>query len=339
MSKRHLFIGVIISLFANLSFAQIEGVVHLPDGWGKKIYLSLIDDYRNMTFMSDGYVLSSMELDSTGYFRFEKDLLSEKNELYRLHVSPDSMSSEVYYADLEEGGLGYNYYIFSANINSHIEFVLGSSVFKNKYRGLWEELDDLQLQNYIDTYQASTTVTEKHTKDFHSNIVERISEATTLEKFIGCYYLMKAEGRLQSYYIESILSHQHFIENLISESADYPGHQKRLTDEFDIVLMQADAQSLSDYKKENRILYYVIFGLVFIKLIFLFFMFKPRLKKPNQEIALSTQEEKVFHLMLEGKSNQDIADALFVSKSTVKSHINSIYKKKGVSSREELKKL
>ena len=50
---------------------------------------------------------------------------------------------------------------------------------------------------------------------------------------------------------------------------------------------------------------------------------------------LTTQEQKVFELMLEN-SNKEIADKLFVSLSTIKSHINNIYTKLSISSRKDI---
>ena len=69
-----------------------------------------------------------------------------------------------------------------------------------------------------------------------------------------------------------------------------------------------------------------------------------KLKKKAQNIpmlkeALSKQEKKVLDLILEDKSNKEIASEIFVSLSTVKSHINNLYKKLNVSSRNEVKQL
>lgn len=51
--------------------------------------------------------------------------------------------------------------------------------------------------------------------------------------------------------------------------------------------------------------------------------------------ALSPREHDVLNLMTEGKSNQEIADTLFVGVSTVKTHINSIFRKLDVSTRQD----
>lgn len=52
--------------------------------------------------------------------------------------------------------------------------------------------------------------------------------------------------------------------------------------------------------------------------------------------TLSRKEQEVLALILEQKNNQQICDELFISLSTLKSHINHIYKKLEVNSRKEI---
>lgn len=51
---------------------------------------------------------------------------------------------------------------------------------------------------------------------------------------------------------------------------------------------------------------------------------------------LSFKEKDVLQHILAGKSNKDICASLFIEQSTLKSHINHIYKKLGVNSRKEI---
>jgi DNA-binding CsgD family transcriptional regulator len=55
--------------------------------------------------------------------------------------------------------------------------------------------------------------------------------------------------------------------------------------------------------------------------------------------TLSRKEHEVLNLILERKNNQEICDTLFISLSTLKSHINHIYKKLEVSRRQEILEL
>ena len=57
---------------------------------------------------------------------------------------------------------------------------------------------------------------------------------------------------------------------------------------------------------------------------------------PNLIDELTPREKQIFQLMAEGKTNKEISHSQSISESTVKSHINSIYRKTGIKSRREL---
>lgn len=56
-------------------------------------------------------------------------------------------------------------------------------------------------------------------------------------------------------------------------------------------------------------------------------------KKPNG--ILTQREEEVLHFLIEGFTNKEIANNLFISEKTVKSHLNQIFKKFNVGRRLE----
>ena len=53
--------------------------------------------------------------------------------------------------------------------------------------------------------------------------------------------------------------------------------------------------------------------------------------------GLTKRESEILRLLLEGKDNQNIASAMGVSMGTVKAHLNHIYGKVGIKTRQELK--
>lgn len=81
-------------------------------------------------------------------------------------------------------------------------------------------------------------------------------------------------------------------------------------------------------KAINIILVVIVIGLI----CFTFFNRKYAEALPE----LSKQERTIKKLILEGKSNKEIANELFISLSTVKTHITNIYGKLKVSNRQEL---
>ena len=62
------------------------------------------------------------------------------------------------------------------------------------------------------------------------------------------------------------------------------------------------------------------------------------IKKIVIKYKLSIQEEKVLKLLIIGKSNQEIADELYISLYTVKRHISNIYKKTNMKKQELIEK-
>jgi DNA-binding NarL/FixJ family response regulator len=61
-----------------------------------------------------------------------------------------------------------------------------------------------------------------------------------------------------------------------------------------------------------------------------------RAAPPPGSAALSPREQEVLALVAEGHSNRAIAEALFVSPNTVKTHVASLLRKHDASSRAQL---
>lgn len=55
-----------------------------------------------------------------------------------------------------------------------------------------------------------------------------------------------------------------------------------------------------------------------------------------RELQITGREEEVLRLMASGATNRSIAKALFISESTVKKHVNAVYRKLGVDNRVQL---
>lgn len=89
----------------------------------------------------------------------------------------------------------------------------------------------------------------------------------------------------------------------------------------------------SKYRASKLIIGFLGFVIAAL-LLFVLWMRRKRNRLPK--VGLSRQERNIQGLILQGKSNKEIANELFISLSTVKTHITNIYSKLRVSSREEL---
>lgn len=63
------------------------------------------------------------------------------------------------------------------------------------------------------------------------------------------------------------------------------------------------------------------------------FCLEDRLQKVKEEYDLTDREKELVELIYEGRSNAEIAEALFISESTVKTHIYNIFKKMRIKNR------
>jgi DNA-binding NarL/FixJ family response regulator len=67
--------------------------------------------------------------------------------------------------------------------------------------------------------------------------------------------------------------------------------------------------------------------------------FQPKLsrkkKEEKKEIMLTEREQEIFRLIMENLSNQEIAQQLFISEATVKTHVSSILRKTGQPNRSQ----
>lgn len=89
--------------------------------------------------------------------------------------------------------------------------------------------------------------------------------------------------------------------------------------------------------KKGNLIWYTIASLLIIILLFTLFVYYRKRKKSHDVNPLTEQEQNIVNLITSGKTNVKIAEELFISISTVKTHVNNIYRKLGISSRDELK--
>jgi len=107
-----------------------------------------------------------------------------------------------------------------------------------------------------------------------------------------------------------------------------------------------------NFKNYPLVIFLLIAISIFLALLYIA-IDKQRIKKLSQQITevssdkqnniasklsdLTSRQKEVYDLIVSGKSNKEIMASLFIEQSTLKTHINQIYKKLDISSRKELK--
>jgi DNA-binding CsgD family transcriptional regulator len=107
--------------------------------------------------------------------------------------------------------------------------------------------------------------------------------------------------------------------------------------EYFFLERELNTYNLINIKKKQTLSIIVnfIFGIIIVILIYNIYSIKSKKRLTIIE-ELSNQETKIKKHIIDGKSNKEIAEELFISLNTVKTHITNIYTKLNVSNRKEL---
>ena len=352
MSKYQIQILVFLlsCLYTVESNAQFEfsGYVdtELSDG---SIYLSVVEDYRKISGVFPEQILSKTVADSTGYFSFSGNNLPAENRIYRIHVdtcSEDDQNTTHFTGHCPNS----KEVVFIANNRDSISlpFSFDDEIFckvvsKNEKANAFLKIDSLKhdMSFAFGTYrsEANRKINSKKWFSILQQYGEQLQEP--LAELYSYAFLSDRTQNLHAYYLEDLKANSYYEELLNRLKVKYP--KSTYASQYEAELA-SDKFLVSANKSNSLPWWFYLVGVVCVLSIVGNFYFFGKLKKVTQQVpsleeSLSKQERKVFDLILKDKSNKEIASEMFVSLSTVKSHINNLYKKLQVSSRDEVKQM
>lgn len=341
------------SCFGNLLHAQhrFNGYID-NERWHNEVYLSVIDDYRTLKGVNDEQIISKAISNDKGYFEFHGDQLESSNKIYKLHV--DNCSDANHEANHFEGYCKDSKDIlFIAKSGDTINFPLGfeDQVFcnvksTNAKTSAFIKIDSLKEDMRFDyaEYRSKANRNLNNNKWFKALHEYGKSLKEPLAELYIYAYLSDRSNNFHSYYMEDLKTNAYYDHLLERLKLNYPN--SNYTQQYEAEL-NSDKYIISAMTSEKSAFkwIYPVLGLLLLSLIlngyFLFSAKKIKTKTTNVEVKeqLTPQEQNVLDLLLKEYSNKAIADSLFVSVSTIKTHINNIYKKLHVNSRNEVKSL
>lgn len=294
--------------------ATVSGTLMLDNSWEREIYLCHIPSFNSRNEIASQMIIAKAPIDSLGNFKIRLDFLPDSSQLYRLHIVKKGDSP----ASLIIGGQNENH-LFLA-LNSHTQVALKNDTTLPPFRNVVfsKESENQSLNALLKLY------TDLDLKASSSNAYTR--------KLINEQLMAK---------LLVIADSSEFV--LTSLFATYLHQNMRTTEDNDYaVILNRWKNSGSPYLKDFAIVeketrsyfgYLTVVGLGIILLGSWFLIIRKPKKSALQE--LSVQERKVFMLLKEGKSNQEISDECSIAISTVKTHVSNIYGKLNISSRKD----
>jgi DNA-binding CsgD family transcriptional regulator len=341
----YMFLLVLPSLM--MAQYQFEGVVN-PESLDGRIYLSVVDDFRKISGVHPEQILDETVADSTGHFSFKGNNLPSENKIYRIHIDNcteiDQKTSHFtgHCPDSKE-------IIFVANNTTQLQlpFSFENEMFcrvvsTHEKANSFLKIDSLKndMRFAFGTYrsEANRRLNSKKWFSILQQYGEQLQEP--LAELYSYAFLSNRSSDLYGYYLEDLKTNPYYDDLLLRLQTTYPGTQ--YTQKYEAEL-NSDRYLIATQRPAGLPWWaYLGLGIALISvLVNVYFFGKIRnLKNEGQaKGSLTQQENKVLDLILQDKTNKEIAIQMFVSVSTVKTHINNLYKKLQVASRDEVKSL
>ena len=337
---------ILFSCFKGLSQYSFEGQI-ADEQSGKTIYLSIIEDYRKFGRISMEQILKKTTTDSLGYFSFRGNNLNDENRIYRIHLddcSDTSSNSEHFFGSCEFS----KSILFIANNNDTITFptsfvneVLCEIASTNSKSSSFLDIDVLKEEMAFDFNDFRSDANRKLNskkwfstlQDFGENLDEPLAELYIFN------FLSDKRNDTYSYYLKDIRKTNYYNELGERLLLKYP--DAAFTDLY-LNEIAIDQQLTNGNKPKSNFWKWLLLALLLLSIsLNVYFVFNQRSTSRNLQndslAKLTEQEHNIVQQILENKTNKEIAAAMFISVSTVKTHINNVYKKLEVSSRDEIK--
>lgn len=292
-------------------------------------------------------IIQKTQADSLGYFTFSGEQLPLENRFYRIHTDgcDEEEANKLHFMGQCPTTISI---LFLGNNRDTISLPLGNYnqefceiASSNRSTGHLLEFEALKEKMILDFVEDDGPQLAKNLKfnqwfeTFHD--FARSTKEPLVELFVYSFLSERSNETYQAYKVY-LKEHKPYLTLAPSLSELYPNTKytsqfyEETIERYDLATQEGAQSRAFHFKDFIPVLSVAV--LVIVALVY----FKPAFKfsKTNHLETLTAQEQKVVNAIKEGKTNKEIAAELFVSLSTVKTHINSIYKKLGVGSRKEL---
>ncbi|UNZ00249.1 LuxR C-terminal-related transcriptional regulator [Zhouia spongiae] len=346
---KHLFFLIIPGLSLNVCAQyKFSGIIDTT-AWHNDVYLSIIEDYRHTSGVYPEQIIAKTKADDKGIFTFTGDNLSDNNRIYKIHVDNcrDSDTASSHFnghcnnsKQILFIARNLDTVFFPISFNNEMFCEVASN---NAQTNSLIKTDSLleEMRFAYAAYQSEANKRLNNKKWFNTLQDFGVQQRDPLAELYIYSFLSDRKNDTHKYYIRDLKENPYYTDLLNRLKNRYPNTD--YTHQYETELA-ADKYMLSSTSgtgfKWTPFLIALLSGSLLANVYLLIRSKKEKREKDAHLInTLSSQEQKVLSLILNNKTNKEIASEIFVSLSTVKTHINNIYKKLGVQSREEVKSL
>jgi len=314
-----LFLCVFLGGFTVKSQVKIKGQTVLDTTWNREIYASKIPTLNAFYKCSNSLLIASSKIDSLGLW--ELDIPEGLNtEIIRIHVSKKAYPV----ASLIIGGEDNNHAFIAIGKSGVLNYIHSGDRLFSDFACKTDPLNG-QMKKIKGLFEAREfdyqTAKDPHIKtEIRSALAKELRIiADTISDVLPAIYA--------AHLSDMGFNKDEVYDTMAAIDAKFGSHP------------YLEEYALDTRSNRTATVVIVICGLLFISYLSFraLLSYQTRHKKKLRD-SLSGREVEVFNLVIEAKSNKEIADILHVEISTVKSHLHNIYTKLKVSSRNQLKR-
>ncbi|WP_321289347.1 LuxR C-terminal-related transcriptional regulator [uncultured Sunxiuqinia sp.] len=322
---------------------EISGKLNLSDDWQPRVYLASINAPENLFVASPEFIINEALIDADGQFLLTGNDLPEEPRFYRIYIVRNNLFAVEFIT-----GSVRNFAHLLLNNSSIIK--IESSDNKSVFDSL--VIRGSKINSKISQFEKSYFEKQKHLTSINT-IAKRDFQSQSLNRYIRSF-VDSCESSLVA-----LFAIYHIVDpktDFLRNSQFYFHFQDRLklafpshiyTYAYDDMLINLVGYrdlvcEIPRITKTWRDWIIAGEGLVILFLVlWIFRIRRPFNKKKvvDYRSLLTDKEFKIWERLASGKSNKEIASELFIELSTVKTHINSLYRRLNVANRKEAIKL
>jgi len=319
----------------------VKGKVNLGVEWQPKVFMTGVQNLNDYYRTSSKLVINMAEVDEEGNFVLEGENLPDEDLFYRLYLMKNENTD--FDACLYVGGHDFNSVHLILNNDSEIKITTDSTslapfgnymVEGNTENLLMRELSSIVFPSFY-FYKIQFPLELRLSEEKLHSDLKNFSDT--------CGHTLVALAAVNNMDFDSFFEkNKEFYLNFQNRvNADLP--KTAYARDFN---RKMQYYSGVDHSRGGPWKYLsAVLGLLLVLITGLWLRgrkiiadvtssIRPNIERPD--VRLTKKESEILACIKSGKSNKEIASELFVEVSTVKSHINKIYSKLGVSSRSDL---
>lgn len=315
MKTRMLFLFLVTLSFHIQAQQTVSGFLNLDETTGPITEVSLFEVSAPSHMVADsGHFIANAPINEKGFFAFDKNLFDSTHRIYKIQVNGIANSFK--------NTCDPKPFILSDKDSLSFKkgnCFLGQYSNTNTFDKRWLRLRHMEEQYMMYPNQTNQNCYRNYTRDSLEILLVKLISIKELNN----KDLLETDIKANQEYYLSLLND--------FKSSDL--------DPIEYAYLESKCALVAkDFIHQKYKISMALNGLAFLLIAVLtFFLFKFRNNASLTPVPkLSKQENTIKHLILEGKTNKEIASELFVSISTVKTHITNIYSKLGVLNRKEL---